>query len=129
MKLILKETIVNRLLLVEAEGRTIESGFALRFKPIFNENSKEFISMFDFYYITESDKALRVEFHGIFRTDVPIDEKFKQSKFPVVNAPAIAFPFLRAFIANFLISVGCNPILLPSFNFTTFEAEVGEFPD
>lgn len=129
MRLILKETLVNRLLLVEAEGRTIESGFALRFKPIFNEDGKDFTVMFDFYYITESDKALRVEFHGVFRTDTPIDDEFKQSRFPVVNAPAIAFPFLRAFVANFLISIGSNPILLPSFNFTTFEADIGEFPD
>lgn len=129
MKLLLKESFVNRLLLVEAEGRTIESGFALRFKPLFNEGGKEFTVMFDFYYITESEKALRIEFHSVFTTDSVIDEKFKESKFPVVNAPAIAFPFLRAFVANFLISAGFNPILLPSFNFTAFEAEVGDFPD
>lgn len=129
MRLILKETLVNRLLLVEAEGRTIDSGFALRFKPIFNDDAKDFTIMFDFYYITETDKALRVEFHGVFHTDSPINDEFKKSRFPVVNAPAIAFPFLRAFVANFLISIGSNPILLPSFNFTTFEAEVGEFPD
>ncbi|WHU88042.1 protein-export chaperone SecB [Pantoea agglomerans] len=129
MRLILKETLVNRLLLVEAEGRTIDSGFALRFKPVFNEDGKDFSVMFDFYYITESDKALRVEFQGVFRTDELIDDEFKQSRFPVVNAPAIAFPFLRAFVANFLLSIGSNPILLPSFNFTTFEADIGEFPD
>ncbi|HFK4861180.1 TPA: hypothetical protein ACJFRV_000505 [Escherichia coli] len=129
MKLFLKESFVNRLLLVDAEGRTIDSGFALRFKPLFSEEGNEFTVMFDFYYITETDKALRVEFHSVFCTDSVIDEDFKKSRFPVVNAPAISFPFLRAFIANFLISVGCNPILLPSFNFTTFEAEVGEFPE
>lgn len=129
MKLRLKGNTANRLLLVDAEGRRIESGFALRFKPVFDEKLREFTVLFDFYYITESDKALRVEFLSVFETDSDIDDSFKESNFPVVNAPAIAFPFLRAFIANFLISAGYNPILLPSFNFTTFEQDLGEFPD
>lgn len=129
MKLRLKENTVNRLLLVDAEGRRIESGFALRFQPVFSEKLREFTVLFDFYYITESDKALRIEFLSVFETDSDIDDSFKESKFPVVNAPAISFPFLRAFVANFLISGGYNPILLPSFNFTTFEQDVGDFPD
>ncbi|MDK6378381.1 protein-export chaperone SecB [Citrobacter freundii] len=129
MKLRLKDNTVNQLLLVDAEGRKIESGFALRFKPIFGDNARQFTVLFDFYYITENDRALRVEFHSVFETDRDIDDDFRESKFPIVNAPAISFPFLRSFVANFLISSGYNPILLPTFNFTTFEQDVGEFPD
>ncbi|EAQ2662450.1 hypothetical protein GNZ01_22985 [Escherichia coli] len=129
MKLRLRDNTVTRLLFVDAEGRKIESGFALRFKPIFDENPREFSVLFDFYYITENDRALRVEFQSVFETDKDIDDSFKESKFPVVNAPAISFPFLRSFVANFLMTSGYTPILLPSFNFTTFEQDIGKFPN
>ena len=72
MKLRLRDNTVTRLLFVDAEGRKIESGFALRFKPIFDENPREFSVLFDFYYITENDRALRVEFQSVFETDKDI---------------------------------------------------------
>ena len=50
-----------------------------------------------------------------------IDEKFKESNFPIINAPAIAYPFLRAFVSNFFVSSGYYPILLPTYNFTKFK--------
>lgn len=67
MKLRLRDNTVTRLLFVDAEGRKIESGFALRFKPIFDENPREFSVLFDFYYITENDRALRVEFQSVLK--------------------------------------------------------------
>jgi preprotein translocase subunit SecB len=52
-----------------------------------------------------------------FQTDSAIDEDFKSSKFPFVNAPAIAYPFFRAFIANTLLNSGIEVMYLPSVNF------------
>lgn len=37
--------------------------------------------------------------------------------FAKINAPAIAYPFLRAYIANFFISSGYNALMLPTINF------------
>lgn len=52
-----------------------------------------------------------------FTTDKPINDTFRASKFPYVNAPAIAYPFFRAFLANILSSSGWDVHYLPSVNF------------
>lgn len=52
-----------------------------------------------------------------FETSKPIDESFKDSPFAKINAPAIAFPYIRTFISNLTLNSGLNPIILPSFNF------------
>lgn len=49
-----------------------------------------------------------------FSFDTTITEDMKKS-FINVNAPAIAFPYLRAFISNISVNVGCIlPIILPA---------------
>jgi len=125
MKLSLSENKVNQLILVDAEeDQVLSSDFSLNFEPVFlDENPRKFKVLFDFEYITADKKYLRVDFHSHFITDSDIDEGFRESKFPVVNAPAIAFPFLRAFLANLLISSGHQPVLLPSINFQNFAQE------
>ena len=125
MKLKLQENKVNQLLMVNADDeQSLDADFSLGFEPVFYEDKpREFSLKFDFEYITEDDKYLRIDYHSLFVTDSDIDEGFRQSKFPTVNAPAIAFPFLRAFVANLLISSGNKPILLPSINFVNFSGE------
>lgn len=107
MKLQLTENKVNQMLLVDAEpDHVLGSDFSLGFEPVFGEDKRSFAIYFDFEYITENRKYFRLDFHSYFSTDEDVDDDFKSSKFPVVNAPAIAFPFLRAFVANVLISGG-----------------------
>ena len=55
-----------------------------------------------------------------FGLDEDITEEFKVSDFPKINAPAIAFPYLRAFISNVTLQSGFNPVMLPSINFVEF---------
>ena len=49
----------------------------------------------------------------------PVTEEFLKSDFAQINAPAISFPFLRAYIANFTVNSGFNPIMLPAFIITS----------
>ena len=125
MKLSLKENKVNQLILVDAEdNQTLDSDFSLSFEPIFyEEDARKFKIVFDFEYITTDRKYLRIDYQSYFITDSDINEAFRNSKFPVINAPAIAFPFLRAFLANLLISGGYPPVLLPSINFLHYAQE------
>ena len=60
---------------------------------------------------------LKVESLFIFKLDDKITEDFKLSDFPKINAPAIAFPYLRAFISNLTLQAGVPPVILPSINF------------
>jgi preprotein translocase subunit SecB len=67
---------------------------------------------------------VRLTHKSEFITDTPIDDEFRNSHFPRVNAPAIAFPFFRAFISTFLLNAGFEPIILPSINFTKLKDSV-----
>ncbi|MBZ0242073.1 MAG: protein-export chaperone SecB [Bacteroidales bacterium] len=60
---------------------------------------------------------LQVKSMALFQTQSPIDEAFKNSSFVSVNAPAIAFPFLRSFITTLTSNAGVKPVILPAFNF------------
>ncbi|WP_340075495.1 protein-export chaperone SecB [Leptobacterium sp. I13] len=66
---------------------------------------------------------LTVEAIFMFRLDEEITEEFKLSNFPKINAPAIAFPYLRAYISNFTLQSGYDPVILPSINFVQMAKE------
>jgi preprotein translocase subunit SecB len=68
---------------------------------------------------------LSIQYVGLFQTSEPIDEVFKNSDFPIVNAPAIAYPYLRAFIANLTLNAGYEPVNLPSINFAVLKQNSG----
>lgn len=65
----------------------------------------------------EKNLSIAVDSQTSFTTQNAIDETFRDSHFANINAPAIAFPFLRSFIQTICINAGIPPIVLPSFNF------------
>lgn len=64
--------------------------------------------------------TINTEMRFFFETDSPITEDFKNSSFPTVNAPAIAFPYLRSFLSIVTMQAGYPPVMLPSVNFVEF---------
>ena len=60
---------------------------------------------------------LEIDFVAWFEADGPITEDFLQSQWALVNAPAIAFPFLRSFVSTLTLNAGYRPVLLPTINF------------
>jgi len=60
---------------------------------------------------------MNVEISFVFELEEAVTEVFKVSDFLKVNAPAIAFPYVRAFISNITLQSGFEPIILPSINF------------
>lgn len=66
---------------------------------------------------------VKTEFHTIFECDEDVNEEFLSSQFVRVAAPAIGFPYLRAFVSNLSLSAGYNPIILPSINFVKFDQD------
>ena len=82
-----------------------------------NDNdSNEFMVGFK-VLISRIELKLNLEMRFIFEADTNIDDNFKQISFPKVNAPAIAFPYLRAFISTLTMQAGYETIMLPSINF------------
>jgi len=83
-------------------------------------NEKEFSVTFKLVVTDELNK-LSIEMSAIafFATADSIVEDFKDSNFVRINAPAIVFPYLRAYISNLTVGAGFSPIVLPTLNFTS----------
>lgn len=67
---------------------------------------------------------LVAEYHAVFECSMNITDEFLNSDFAKISAPAIGFPYLRAFISSFSVQGGLPPIVLPSINFIHFNKEL-----
>ena len=64
-----------------------------------------------------------IEYHTFFECTSPIDSVFLGSEFAKISAPAIGFPYVRAFISTISVQAGLPPIIIPSINFVQFNKE------
>jgi len=74
----------------------------------------------DFNLELQNNDTLKgqVSMTAVFETENIITEDFKNSTFVQINAPAIAFPYLRSFVSTMTINAGFAPIVLPTVNLT-----------
>jgi preprotein translocase subunit SecB len=93
------------------------NAFDLSTGQIFPEDDEKSF-LIDFHIVVK-DKFFNLDLQCVFvfKLDEPITEEFKLGHFPKVNAPAIAFPYIRAYISNLTLQSGFNPVMLPSINF------------
>jgi preprotein translocase subunit SecB len=114
-------TKVSRLSLLVGESNEteLEDEFRLSFNNAYSEEDEtSFIVRF---FITvcskEEEFKLDLEYIAFFSSDEPITEEFKNSHFPTMNAPAIAYPFIRSLINTITVNANLNPVILPTVNF------------
>ena len=88
----------------------------------FENNDRVFGIMFKFEAIRKNEFQCKVTYETLFQCSEPITVDFLNSHFTNINAPAIAFPFLRSFIAFMVLNAGYKPFILPSINFTKYES-------
>lgn len=95
-----------------------ENTFELSTKRKFPED--EPMSFYILFEVKIEGKEFTLELFCTFRFELEegVTEEFKSSDFPAVNAPAIAFPFIRAYVSNLTLQSGIDPVILPSINFT-----------
>lgn len=86
------------------------------FLPEFVKNN-EYHIVFHLNFSHREGVDLDLHYEATFETDKDIDEKFRESPFVFVNSPAIAYPFLRAYVSNLFLSSGYSPLMLPTVNF------------
>jgi preprotein translocase subunit SecB len=106
-----------------SDDNAITNGNA-RFKTRVEFGDDTFFVIFALTLKTEEDVVINICFRSQFRTDAPLDEEFRKGSFPFVNAPAIAYPYLRAYVSNFTLNSGYAPIMLPSVNFVAMKQKV-----
>lgn len=87
-----------------------------------DDSNNEFVIGF-IVNIKDAEFKISLEMLFVFQIDEVIDENFKQSDFVKINAPAIAFPYVRSYISNLTLQSGFDPIILPSVNFVKFSEE------
>ncbi len=90
----------------------------VRCKPLYMEGQvRNFAVMFDVKAVFSPSGSLSLKYMALFETTDDINEEFRESHFPRVNAPAVAYPYVRAFIAQFSALVGADVYTLPIRNF------------
>lgn len=96
----------------------------------FSDNPKWFAKAFTASLIALSPGSevviCNIEFHAVFECSNIIDQTFLDSEFAKISAPAIGFPYVRAFISTVSLQAGLPPIILPSINFVQFSKEIDE---
>ncbi len=99
-----------------SEKLDLSIGHNVLFSP---EQENNFIVEF-FAKLKNKKKTIEinVKYIAFFQTREKITEDFRNSNFIHINAPAIAFPYLRSFISTLTINAGIDPIILPTFNFS-----------
>lgn len=99
--------------------------FSFDFEPFYPENNfEEFSILFKIRVKVKDTHFLFLTYQSNFKvSEEKLNDTFKSSHFPYVNAPAIAFPYLRAFVSTFLLNAGFEPIMLPSINFSAMHKE------
>lgn len=118
MKIALKDYIVESLNLKSSLDESGDDDLKISFTNGYSDSEpKNFTVMFTIELHTSEKFYLEVVKTFEFETDELITDEFKQSSFPVVNAPAIAYPYLRSFIGTLTLNAGLDAVMLPTVNF------------
>ena len=107
--------------LLNKRNQRKENSLGLRFRKIFSDKNKFAFKIVFNLTINDIEYDLNIEAMFNFKTDEEITEDFKNSHFPKINAPAIAYPYLRAYVSNLTLQSGVTPVMLPTINFIKFE--------
>lgn len=127
MQISLLNTKVEKLDLQRVEEAPEEDAIELTYSYGFREDHKtSFVVKFGVSLKSKEGFNLSIEYIAYFDADVELNEEFKRSHFPKVNAPAIAYPFLRSFINTLTVNAGYGSVLLPTVNFQVLAAQMKE---
>lgn len=108
---------------VQIEEQKKKNSFNFSMGHFFSEeNPKEFGIGFCIN-VDGEEFTIVIEMIFLFELDENIDEAFKHSDFLTINAPAIAFPYVRSYISNLTLQSGFSPVILPSVNFVKLAAK------
>jgi preprotein translocase subunit SecB len=114
----------NAMVPVPTETSTTEDKFDLKIGYDLNFEDKSDSKVYSVTFSveiknTEEGFNLKVSSVAVFSTPDFITDEFKTSTLVLQNSPAIAFPFLRSFIATLTTNTGISgPFLLPTINLT-----------
>ena len=98
----------------DTDGEIVHFATKFGFKPDLENN---YFICFELVVETPCGSSVDVQYESMFYTDEIISEEFQSSPFAMINSPAIAYPFLRAYISTLLTLSGLESVVLPTINF------------
>lgn len=119
----------HRLLISKASQQQKEVEMDISYRVLFHRVKKdEFIVKFNLELHNKEDEKFKgkLVMAAVFETEQPMDEYFKESDFVQLNAPAIAFPYLRSFVTTVTTLAGYRPIMLPTINLSRITKQDNE---
>lgn len=118
MEFQLRKWDVNELNIVSSKNEEQTNSFDLSYKSQIDNNDKKLLIVRFKIEVLSSRFRLRLDISYIFGCTEEIDEQEEMTNSLInVNVPAIAFPFIRAYISTVTLQSGFSPVLLPSINF------------
>lgn len=122
MKINIVENKILELVLQETEDPILDRGSKpskakSKFSLEVDFEEKNFYITFHIKIATIDNISITLTHKSTFETGDVISEGFKKTHFPYVNAPAIAYPYVRTFVSNLTLNAGYSPVMLPSVNF------------
>ena len=105
------------------DGENDEGKISLDYETHFDsEDKKRFAVSFQTSVMTE-DISIDANYVSYFVAGEDIEDESHASAFFHVNAPAIGYPFLRAYVANLMLSSGYPILMMPTVNFVELAKE------
>ena len=102
----------------ESSDATNKPSMRLNFITEYSETDNTLFEIkFFINYNINGKFAMELEYLARFKASDVLDEKFKTSSFTQINAPAIAFPYLRSYVSTLTLNSGYEPLILPTINF------------
>lgn len=128
MNITLKSAEVKSLELKKVEELITEDVMNFSYSTGYNDEFKRsfIVSLNLLLTSKEEGFSLSIDYITYFETDDDIGDEFKKSHFPLVNAPAIAYPFLRSFISTLTVNAGYAAVLIPTVNFQALASQKTE---
>lgn len=126
MEITLEKTIADKLDLrrVTNPNKKTLRKFNLRYEVQTIEGEPQrFVIYFKMDVYNTAAFKLKIEYAAIFKTSEDINMDFLTSHFTKINAPAIAYPYLRSYVSFICLNSGLEPAILPTINFIEFSKE------
>jgi preprotein translocase subunit SecB len=112
--------------LLELKKGDVSENINISFNPkgLINKN-KSFFQLQLMVNIEDENKIINVEINAIanFLFDRKIEENQLNNYF-YTNAPALLFPYIRAYISNLTTLSGVQPIILPTLNLSNLREDL-----
>lgn len=102
----------------QTEQQGLEDNVSVNYQTLFSQESdREFVVIFKIALYAKDGTEIHLDYAGFFEAEEAITQDFMDSNFPVVNAPAILYPYIRSFISTLTMNAGMPAVILPTVNF------------